>query len=78
MNADLLHLPLIEIGFSEQFCNCSDIMGFTTLKEIVDTPTDKLLRKKAFNYKWLGELTEVLIRHGQIALLQSIPEKNHD
>jgi hypothetical protein len=78
MNKGLLTSPLKLIGLSEKFCNCAKIMGFSTLKSIIDCPTNELINKKGFSYGWLEELTSFLIENKLLALLQPIPGKNRD
>ena len=52
--------PLEVLPLSGEFIEQSRQMGFSTLKEIIDTGGAKVVKKKRFTYRWFGELLNFL------------------
>lgn len=66
----LINLPIAELGFSDDFFERSQKMGYQTIQEIIDAKPENLFNKDDFSYTWLGELSRFLIKHQILHLLQ--------
>jgi hypothetical protein len=67
---EILSKPLNDLSVSRMFKKGSAMMGFRSLRDIVNTTPADLIAKEAFNYIWFGELIDILTEYGQLHLLQ--------
>jgi len=67
---EILKMPFHQLGFSTNFCNSCELMGFKTLQDILDNTPKQLISKRHFTYNWLGELSAYLDKKGLLYLLQ--------
>ncbi len=67
---EILTTPINDLPASIFFKEGSAIMGFKTLREILDTAPRELLASEDFNYVWFGELVDFLTERGILHLLQ--------
>jgi hypothetical protein len=70
---EILTTAIKALPVSESFCLRCKLMGFSRIKEIVETPPNVLLGKEDFNYVFLGELVTILKQHNLLHKLQAIP-----
>lgn len=75
---DILNMKIEELGMTASFCSQATKMGFSTVGEIVKLTPAEILSKSQFNYEWLGELSDYLMRKGLLKLLQPIPGRKYD
>jgi hypothetical protein len=75
---DLLHKPFDTLGFSDPFCEQSELWGYRSISDVISVPPTLLLSKPGFTHTWLEELTQFLINHDALYLLQPTPGKNYD
>ena len=74
----LINIPIRNLGLSEEFANNSNKMGYKTIQEIIDTRPEKLLANENFSYTWLGELSEFMMKHDILHLLQPATGKSYN
>lgn len=72
-NPLILKTPITELEFSDQFILQSEAMGFKTIAEMTDILPEELLKRKGFDYNWLGELVRFLSKHQLLEILQPLP-----
>lgn len=70
---DILKADLKDLPVDEGFYLRSKLMGFHTLEDIVHTPAEVMVKKEEFNYRWLGDLSRLLISQNLLHLLQPTP-----
>lgn len=74
---ELINAPIENLNLSEKFVTQTYKMGYRTIREIIDAKPEDLRKKADFSYTWLGELSEFLMRHRILHLLQPATGKNH-
>jgi hypothetical protein len=74
----LINIPVQELGLSEEFSKNADSMGYRTIQEIIDARPEELSANKDFSYTWLGELSEFMMKHDILHLLQPATGKSYD
>jgi hypothetical protein len=72
----ILGTSIQKLGFSKDFKEKTELMGFQTLLEITQTEPDVLLQNECFDYNWFGELVKFLIDKKLLYLLQPTPGNN--
>jgi hypothetical protein len=76
--SELLNTPVERLGLSENFYERCNVMGFSTIADILKVAPMDLVNKTGFSYTWLGELSEFLQKQKLLHLLQPAPGKNYD
>jgi len=69
----LIRQPLTELALTESFCLRSKLMGFGTIRDIIDTPVETILEKEDFSYSWLNELVRLMRANNMLYKLQPMP-----
>ncbi len=77
-NGEILTIPISKLDVSTEFRKQCSIMGFETLKAVTEIEPEVLLKKRGFNYNWLGELIEFLSKHQLLEALQPLPGNSRD
>jgi hypothetical protein len=62
-----------ELGFSRDFCEQSERMGFNSIRDVITITPGEIVEKGDFSYSWLAELSDYLSSKGLFNLLQPIP-----
>ncbi|GAA4326257.1 hypothetical protein GCM10023149_28940 [Mucilaginibacter gynuensis] len=75
-NDEHLDGKIISLDFNAGFKQQCAVMGYDTLREIIESGEEKLLANPLFSYTWLHELSRYLIKNGLIQYLQPAVEKN--
>ena len=75
-STEFIDQQIEELGLSEEFNLKSKRMGYRCLKDIVSKTPDEIIKKKGFDYDWLGELAGFLSERGQLHLLQPLTGKS--
>lgn len=74
--ASVLEEKINKLEFSDEFKALSMHMGYATLRQVIATEAAILQKKEGFTYSWLGELTEFLLKHNLLHLLQPTQGNN--
>jgi len=72
----ILEKKISSLEFSGEFKALSIQMGYATLQQVIATDPAIVQKKEGFNYTWLGELIEFLMKNNLLHLLQPIQGNN--
>jgi hypothetical protein len=70
VTALILEEKIDKLEFSDEFKALSMHMGYATLRQVIATDPAILQKKEGFTYSWLAELTEFLLKHNLLHMLQ--------
>lgn len=73
-HTDLLDKDISNLPVSADFIAQCKLMGYNTLKDIVNKGWIALMQERGFNFRWLAELMVLLENNQLVYQLQAMPD----